>query len=436
MVSKRNKQKKNDPVLGAEMLRQVFPMLGAIAHSGTERDKSKNRQLLFSQYAALVLVGLFNPVVNSARALVASSGLKKVRKITGGKRVSLGSFSEATSVFDPHLLEGIVKSLRLKLCSKLHQEHHLKKGLSGSRVGEISNELIERLVAVDGSVLNALPQVMGQLGRPHKGQWRLHAQVRVLDGTVLDFAMTEEPASKGQAERDVMARMLVTDQSENSSQSQGSLFLMDRGYRSAGLFNKIHAAGHDYICRLNRTDGRVVDSAANQDGGEIVLPSLSNADKEWGVIADELITLGGKSGASKIGSNHPIRRITLIPPAGRSSSARQGRVRSDQSGRDELILATTLYDLPAEQIVMLYEHRWQVELFFRFLKHVLGCDKLLSAKTKGVEIQLYCAIIASLLLALATGGNVSRRNFEMICLYFSGWADEEELLESLTKHPP
>ena len=101
-----------------------------------------------------------------------------------------------------------------------------------------------------------------------------------------------------------------------------------------------------------------------------------------------------------------------------------------------MILATTLLDLPAEQIVKLYEHRWQVELFFRFLKHVLNCNQLLSAKTAGVEIQLSCAVIASLLLALATGGNLTKRSFEMICLYFSGWADEEELLKSLNKSPP
>jgi hypothetical protein len=77
-----------------------------------------------------------------------------------------------------------------------------------------------------------------------------------------------------------------------------------------------------------------------------------------------------------------------------------------------------------------------VELFFRFLKQVLRCDQLISAKTAGVQIQLYCAIIASLLLALATGGNLTRRNYEMVCLYLSGWADEQELTAALIKPPP
>jgi len=45
-----------------------------------------------------------------------------------------------------------------------------------------------------------------------------------------------------------------------------------------------------------------------------------------------------------------------------------------------------------------------------------------------VEIQAYCAIIACLLIALWTGKQPTKRTYEMICLYFIGWADEEELL--------
>ena len=120
MAKKRAKRGENEPVQGAEMLRRIFPMLSVLAGSGTERDKARNRQLMFSQYAGLILVGLFNPILNSARALVAASGLKNVRKLTGGKKVSLGSFSEAMSVFDPHLLEGIVKKLR----AELHNQRH------------------------------------------------------------------------------------------------------------------------------------------------------------------------------------------------------------------------------------------------------------------------------------------------------------------------
>ena len=172
---------------------------------------------------------------------------------------------------------------------------------------------------------------------------------------------------------------------------------------------------------------------ADAEGKGLSLPSLSEADQQAGVIADEFVTLGGRCGASKVQSDHPLRRITLLPPADRPSIARQGRIRSDQDGKSELVLATTLLDVPAWQVVLLYEYRWQVELFFRFLKHVLKCDTLLSAKTAGVQIQLYCALIASLLFALVTGNNLTRRGYEIVCLYFSGWADDEELLETLQR---
>lgn len=419
-----------DEVQGAALLRRVFPMLAGLAEAGTERDKAGNRRLRFSQYAGLVLVGMFNPILNSARGLVAASGLKKVRQLTGGGRVSLGSFSEATSVFDPHLLEGLVKELR----SQVHHQQHLRRCLADHRPGDIPRALVERLIAVDGSVLTALPQVVGRLGELHKGQWRLHAQVRVLDRTLIDARLTREPSTGRSAERNMLADMLASHTIDVPASRAPHLFLMDRGYRSAGLFNTIHEAGHDYICRLNQTDGRVVTTVVTDAEGQ-VLPQrpLSEAARQAGVVADEFITLGGNCGASPIPSNHPLRRITLLPPIDRPSAARQGRVRTDQDGKSALVLATTLYDVPAEHIVLLYEYRWQVELFFRFLKHVLKCDTLLSAKTAGVQIQLYCALIACLLFALVTGNNLTRRGYEMICLYYSGWADENELLEFLQR---
>ena len=417
---------------GAELLRRVFPMLSRLANAGTERDKARNRRLHYSQYAGLILLGLFNPLLQSSRALVAASGLRNVRKLTGGRQVSLGSFSEASSVFDPQLLAGLVGELR----TQWERQTARRLFLTARRSGAVSNELLERLVAVDASVLSALPQLVARFSDPRRGQWRLHAHVRVLDGVVLNAEVTPEPAAGEHSERAMLEQMLSRKNSQTTDESP-ALYLMDRGYRSALLFNRIRATGADYVCRLNRVDGRLVqEPPRNERGEEQVLPPLSAAGRAAGVVADEWITLGGGCGASPTGTDHPVRRIRVIPSPDRQSSARQGRVRSDQSGREELVLATTLVDLPAEEVVALYEYRWQVELFFRFLKQVLGCKQLLSAKTSGVRIQLYCALIAALLLALATGGNVTRRGYEMLGLYFSGWAEEDELWEALAKPPP
>jgi hypothetical protein len=81
----------------------------------------------------------------------------------------------------------------------------------------------------------------------------------------------------------------------------------------------------------------------------------------------------------------------------------------------------------------LYQYRFTIELFFRFFKHVLGCRHLLSDDRRGIEIQTYLAIIACMLISLTTGRKPTLRTYEMICYYFTGLADEDELLAHLAK---
>ena len=92
-----------------------------------------------------------------------------------------------------------------------------------------------------------------------------------------------------------------------------------------------------------------------------------------------------------------------------------------------LVLVTNLLDLPAELVALGYKHRWAVELFFRWLKCILGCRHLLANNRNGVEIQVYLGIIASLLISLWTRKKPTKRTLEMVQLHFSGMASSEEL---------
>ena len=96
-------------------------------------------------------------------------------------------------------------------------------------------------------------------------------------------------------------------------------------------------------------------------------------------------------------------------------------------------LADVPLDLDAELVAVGYKYRWSVELFFRWFKCILGCRHLLSTSQRGVEIQVYLALVASLLISLWTGRKPTKRTFELLCLYFSGWASEEELIAHLEK---
>jgi len=75
-------------------------------------------------------------------------------------------------------------------------------------------------------------------------------------------------------------------------------------------------------------------------------------------------------------------------------------------------------------------------VLFRFFKHRLGCRHLLSDSPKGIKIQTYCAIIACMLIGLYTGRKPTLRTYEMVCYYFTGLADQEELLAHIAKLKP
>ena len=381
-------------VQGFKYLKRVFRLCERLAPAGTERDTSGNRTLRFSHYCGLVLMGLFNPALQSLRALSQVSELEKVQKILDAKRASLGSLSESVRVFDPALMEPIIEELLQALPSKAR----------GTPAAELPEELARRLVAVDGSVLKALPQIVAATGRTD-GKWRLHLQFDVSRQVPCKAVLTENGAGGEADERSVLARTLQS----------GKTYVMDAGYERYALFEQIVQAGSDYVCRVQQRSVEVLEQR-----------ELSQDAITARVISDEVVQLGRSRGS--VGSvAHTVRRIVI------AADGSPGRRRTDRKRASEIILLTNLLGVPAEVIAAIYRLRWLIELFFRFFKHILGCKTLLSTKEEGIAIQVYCALIAALLLTLATGRNVGRRGFELICLYFQGWATEDELIAGLKK---
>ena len=92
-----------------------------------------------------------------------------------------------------------------------------------------------------------------------------------------------------------------------------------------------------------------------------------------------------------------------------------------------MLVVTDRMDLSADCIALIYKCRWQIEIFFRFFKHVLGCRHLLSYCDNGIELEIYAAIITCLLIALYTGRKPTKRTYEMFCWYLTGWADEDDM---------
>ena len=143
---------------------------------------------------------------------------------------------------------------------------------------------------------------------------------------------------------------------------------------------------------------------------------------------DREIGIGGTLGIRAAESLRSLR--THLVQHNRTTKSQCGKV---VDSRRKCSLASNCRDLDAAWIALGYKFRWSVELFFRWFKCILGCQHLLSTCQNGVAIQVYLALIASLVISLWTGHKPTKRTFEMICHSFGGWATEAELLAHIRK---
>lgn len=391
-------------IQGLKYFKQLQPLIKSLHEVGTERDKAGNRQLHMDQYCTLILLWLFSPLVDSLRGLQQAGTLDKVRKKFGVGRASLGSLSESVAIFDPEPLKQIAGELALQL-----------PAANSSRFDAVG----KTIVAVDGSVVDTIVRVARLAWIPKaKGKaltaYRLHTQFEVLRGVPTQIDVTPANPKGEYDERAVLARTLQSDR----------CYVTDRGYAKFALFNAINAIGSSYVCRLRDNSQYEVETTN----------PLSDADRAAGVLSDEIVLLG----QSRKGDDRPDHKIRLISVATSPHTSR-GKYRGGSTGGSSdgvLRIATNLLDLPAELISEIYRLRWLIELFFRMFKQLLGCRHLLSTKQNGVEIQVYSAIIACLLIILHTGRSPTKRTFEMICWYLSGWASLEELEAHIEKLKP
>ena len=100
MARKKKDKIEERDITGLKFFDKLAPLLKRLHHDGCQRDRAGNRTLHYDQYGMLMLLYLFNPIVTSLRGIQQASELKNVQRKLGCARASLGSLSEATSVFE------------------------------------------------------------------------------------------------------------------------------------------------------------------------------------------------------------------------------------------------------------------------------------------------------------------------------------------------
>ena len=149
----------------------------------------------------------------------------------------------------------------------------------------------------------------------------------------------------------------------------GAFYVMDRGYLDFARLYNMHQAGAFFVTRTKRgMDARRVYSAP--------------AQRDTGVICDQSIAMNG----FYIAKDYPelLRRIRFKDP---------------ETGKT-LVFLTNNTMLPALTIAALYKNRWQVELFFKWIKQHLRIKRFLGTSENAVKTQIWCAVSTYVLIAI------------------------------------
>ena len=381
-------------IQGLRMVQNLEPLLGRLRQAACDRDRSGNRRLFFDHVCALILLSFFNPAIKSLRDLQAASGLPRVCRKLGCNKTSLGSLSEALRVFDPELLVEIIQELLAQIPDSPAADPRLK-------------ELRHIPTAVDGTLLRQLPLITQACYNSRKDQgWKLHTHFEILRGIPTLARVTDASGRGAASEKAVLKSSLQADR----------CYIKDRGFEDFSLFNEIVAARSSYVCRVRN------DHHFNVKETRDLTPEAAAA----GVLEDAVGRMGSPKSKRIEHPHHDQRRIVVRVV---EHPKRGGRRRA--AATHDIVLATSLLDVPAEVIVLLYRYRWLIELFFRWLKCVLDARHLLSNDQGGIQIQMYCALIACLLIQLVCPFKPNQWTFKLLCLYQAGWATEEDLLEHL-----
>lgn len=330
--------------------------------------ENPQRLLAVEDYLSLFLLGLFNPVVRTLRGLCAASQLGRVQREVCTRAVSLGSFSEAQHLVEPALLEKVF----LALAQEVQQ-----RPPPGQRCWLIQ----------DSSLFQALP-------RMHWALWRRQGQVQAQVRLHLSLALETQNALRATVSTGRGCERAAWE----AAVRPGDAYVGDRYYsENYRLLERLDDQGVVFVVRLREDAVTAVEQPLER----------SAPDQQAKVWEDAWVRLGCK------------RRY-------RTRRFRQVRVRTE---RGELRLLTNLgpAELSGAEIALLYKQRWSVELFFRWIKYVLGCRHWLAESRAGTTLQLYLALIAGLFLQLYSGQRPTKRMVELLQFYTLGIASLDEV---------
>jgi len=385
-------------VIGLPQLRFLDGMLDYLR----EAYDHPNRKLHLDDLLVALLVAFFNPVVRSLRGIEDASQMPRINQHLDLASIKRSTASDALAAFDPQLLMPLIAHLRQQITP--HQETNANPLLRG---------MLNRLLAYDGSYFRTAADVGWALRERHgknqrlRGRVRLNLHLSVRDGlpSCVSWAGEDDPGEPVAILHEVEA---------------GQIVVADRGCFSHETVHELKKRKVDMVLRLQ--SGVRCDVIAER--------LLSQEDRDARVVSDQTVLLTGKKNLHK---PTPLRLVTIEPSPDQRDSSRDPSQTSNTHSPIRLLTSVQDDSVAAWMIGHLYRRRWDIELFFRWLKSCAQWDHLLSESRQGVLMQVYVAVIGTLLLSIYSGRKPDKYSFNMLCMAASGYGSIEDAMAILQK---
>jgi hypothetical protein len=370
-----------EPVVGATHLRSLEKLVDSLR----ETDPHGNRELFLDDVFLAYLLAFFNPTLRTLRTIEDFSQTRQAQKhLTIGK-LCRSTLSDFNKLADPARLQPILDHLRREV---------LKPERGPTQKNTLA-DLHRRVLAVDGTFLKAAADVAWAIGRRGKKS-----------GARLDFHIDVNTW--------LPEVVVVADKSQSEAKNAqttimpGAIHLYDRGIFSFNLITAHVTNKADFVMRIREPGPRCPKLET------VETREITPAARAAAVVSDRLVRL--------VGSDHRkppdmvLREVVIIP--------------ADDPTKPVYLL-TNLLDLDASVLGLLYRNRWQIELFFRWLKCYARFNHLISHQREGVLLSFYVAVVGATLMYLHTGHRPSKYLFSLMGLVANGSATLEEIMPIL-----
>jgi len=356
------------------------------------RDSSAhgNRELFLDDVVVAQLLAFFNPTLRSLRTIEDFSQTRQAQRHLSVRRLCKSTLSDFHRVADPTLLEPLIARL-----------HSLIAEQGGATTPANLPQMLGKILAIDGSFFPVAAKVAWAV-KHATNRGKKVASVRLDVHLNVANWLPEVVQVSGQGTSEARAAAQTVQ--------PGAIHIYDRGIFSFELLNAQVAADAFFVHRLREPGERTprfVPEATRE---------LTDEDRAAGVRSD---TVGRLAGSAHRTPPAVLLREVVIDSPGEPD----GQIR----------LLTNLFDIEAHLIGLLYRNRWQVELFFRWLKCFANFAHLISESRQGVLLSFYVAVIGVLLMYAHSGHKPSKYAFSLLGMVASGSTTLEEIAPILAE---